>query len=269
MRNPAHWKLFAVLAAFLAAGLASASATERPWTPLGPDGGSVRSLAYDPQNPDQVFLGTSAGMLYVSRDHGSSWTRLAHFTQAGGGNAAWGAGEAGGMALDNIVISPTDSKTIYVAAWSVAASTIGELFRSRDGGKHWEATPDMHNQSIRALALAPSDPKILVAGTLEGVFRSHDGGERWERISPEHHAEIKNVESIAIDPAHPETIYAGTWHLPWKTEDGGQTWRNIKQGVIDDSDVFSIIIDPAKPSVVFASACSGIYKSESAGDAFH
>jgi photosystem II stability/assembly factor-like uncharacterized protein len=56
--------------------------------------------------------------------------------------------------------------------------------------------------------------------------------------------------------------------LPWKTTDGGENWHNIKQGVIDDSDVFSIIIDPATPNIVFASACSGIYKSENAAELF-
>jgi len=63
-------------------------------------------------------------------------------------------------------------------------------------------------------------------------------------------------------------VYAGTWHLPWKTADGGAHWANIKQGVIDDSDVFSIIIDPDHSNVVYMSACSGIYKSVNAGALF-
>ena len=79
--------------------------------------------------------------------------------------------------------------------------------------------------------------------------------------------DLHEVESIAIDPKDPRTIYAGTWHLPWKTTDGGANWHNIKQGLIDDSDVFSIIIDPTVPSVVYTSACSGIYRSDTGGDA--
>ncbi len=43
----------------------------------------------------------------------------------------------------------------------------------------------------------------------------------------------------------------------------------MKNGIIDDSDVFSIIVDPNSPQIVYASACSGIYKSEDAGDLFH
>jgi photosystem II stability/assembly factor-like uncharacterized protein len=126
----------------------------------------------------------------------------------------------------------------------------------------------MRGQSVRALAAAPSNPRIYVAGTLEGVFRSSDSGAHWERISPRENHEIHEIESLAIDPVNPNIIYAGTWHLPWKTIDGGKSWAYIKQGIIEDSDVFSIIVDPKQPLVVYASACSGIYKSEDGGAKF-
>ena len=161
----------------------------------------------------------------------------------------------------------SNPKHILVGAW-VLGSPAGGLYVSNDGGVSWESEPDMRGQSIRALEAAPSDPKILVAGTLKGVYRSTDGGEHWQLISPEGSQEIHEVESIAIDPTNPQIIYAGTWHLPWKTTDGGANWTNIKQGVIDDSDVFSIIVDPKDSNVVYASACSGIYKSENAGEKF-
>ncbi len=130
------------------------------------------------------------------------------------------------------------------------------------------AVEAMKGQSIRALTQAPSDPKILIAGTLKGVFRSEDSGVHWTQITPLGSMELHEVESIAIDPKDPHTIYAGTWHLPWKTTDGGANWHNIKQGLIDDSDVFSIIIDPSLPSVVYTSACSGIYRSDNGGELY-
>ncbi|HWR34764.1 MAG TPA: transcriptional regulator [Clostridia bacterium] len=226
------------------------------WVPVGPEGGDVRSLAYDPRNPDRILLGTSAGQLFLSTDTGASWARFAHL----------GPGDA--YVLDNIAVDPNDANTIYVAAWSVEAENDGDLFRTRDGGRTWQVIPAMRGKSIRAMALAQTNARIITIGALDGVFRSTDGGDTWQRISPEGHAEIKNIESVAVDPRNPQIVYAGTWHLPWKTEDGGRTWHNIKQGVVDDSDVFSIIIDHSNPAVVYASACSGIYKSESAGDLF-
>ena len=42
----------------------------------------------------------------------------------------------------------------------------------------------------------------------------------------------------------------------------------MKQGLIDDSDVFSIIVDPGQPRTVYLSACSGIYKSDTGGEQF-
>ncbi len=226
------------------------------WTVLGPDGGDVRSLAYDPHNPNRVLLGTSTGVIFESENAGHDWVRFAHL------------GAADDYVLDHIAFDPQNSKTIFVSAWSVQDQSAGDIFRTRNGGKDWEAIPGMRGKSVRAMAIAASDSKILVAGALDGVYRSNDGGNHWERISPANDASIKNVESIDINPQDPGVVYAGTWHLAWKTSDGGVSWQHINKGMIDDSDVFSIIVSSASPSEVFASACSGIYKSINAGDLF-
>src|SRR6266403_1602783 len=251
-----NWDLFRKSLVVLAFSLVStALLASGSWQALGPDGGDARSLAYDSHNPDHLLLGTSTGQLLVSHDAGHNWSR---FARLGGDD----------YVLDHIAIDPQNPKHIYVSAWSVSSQQIGDVFRTRDGGKNWEALSAMHGKSIRAMAMFHANSKVLVAGALDGVFRSKDGGDSWERMSPENHAAIKNIESIAVDPKDPNTVYAGTWHLAWKTADGGASWQQIKKGMIDDSDVFSVIVDHSNPSVVFASACSGIYKSESAGNQF-
>ena len=225
------------------------------WTALGPDGGDVRSLAYDPHNPDHIFLGTSTGTLFSSTDGGHSWSRFAHL------------GSGDDYVIDHLAIDPQNSNKMYAAAWSVENQQSGDLFRSDDAGQTWETISAMHGKSIRAMAMAASDSKTLVTGAVDGVFRSTDGGKNWQKISAAS-PEVHSIESIAIDPKNPDVVYAGTWHLAWKTTDGGATWHHISKGMIEDSDVFSIIVDSSNPSVVFASACSGIYKSQSAGDSF-
>ncbi|HUI85425.1 MAG TPA: transcriptional regulator [Candidatus Binatia bacterium] len=242
---------------FCAALLLSVAAFASDWRLIGPDGGDVRSLAYDPANPARILLGTSAGQMFVSDDGGSSWSVFTHL------------GPGDDYVLDHIIFDPAHPATIYVAGWSLYNADEGDVFRSDDGGRNWRALAGVHGKSVRALAMAPSDPSILVAGALDGVFRSRDGGRTWGRISPENHAEIKNIESLAIDPQNPDVIYAGTWHLPWKTDDGGLNWHSISHGIAFDSDMFSIIVDPHSPATVYASACSGMYKSLNRAELFH
>jgi len=251
--RPAFYKSLITLFVVLSAGtFLSAS----QWAVLGPDGGDVRSLSYDPHNPDRIFLGTSTGTIFLSTDGGHRWGRFAHL----GGDD---------YVLDHIAFDPHDSNTMFVAAWSVENQQAGDLFRTHDGGRTWDTLSGMHGKSIRALSVAPSDSRVLIVGALDGVYRSKDSGNSWERISPSSQSEIKNIESIAVDPKDPNVVYAGTWHLAWKTADGGATWSHINKGMIDDSDVFSIIVNSSNPAIVFASACSGIYRSENSGELFH
>jgi photosystem II stability/assembly factor-like uncharacterized protein len=226
------------------------------WLPFGPDGGDARRIVPDPEDHTHLYLGTVNGWIYESHDTGATWRRLARVARRDD------------LVLDSIVVDASNPRHLIVGAW-VIDHPDGGLFISYDGGRTWISQAEMRGQSIRALRASPTDPKELVAGTLKGVFRSMDGGARWTQISPLDSTEIHEVQSVAIDPADPNVIYAGTWHLPWKTSDGGEHWENIKDGIIDDSDVFSIIIDPDKPKIVYASACSGIYKSEDAGLLFH
>jgi photosystem II stability/assembly factor-like uncharacterized protein len=260
MKHKVDWCLFRsfaqrnvllLLAVFV---LSTAVFAAGPWQALGPDGGDARSLAYDAHNPDHILLGTSTGQMFGSNDGGRNWSRLARL----GGDD---------YVLDHISIDPQDADRVYVSAWSLSSQQIGEIFRSRDGGRTWQTLPAMHGKSIRAMAMFKGNSNVLVAGALDGVYRTNDGGNTWEHLATAS-SEVKNVESIAVDPKDPNTIYAGTWHLAWKTSDAGANWQHITKGMIDDSDVFSVIVDHDNPQVVFASACSGIYKSETAGNLF-
>jgi photosystem II stability/assembly factor-like uncharacterized protein len=230
-------------------------AAQEAWSAVGPAGGDARSFAAVPGQPSHLYLGATNSWIYESVDRGASWHRLSKLDSADG------------LIIDNIVVDASNPAIVYVAAWKVD-SPGGGLWVSRDGGRTWSVVTGLRGQSIRAFAQAPSDPRVFFAGTLEGVYRSTDAGANWTLISPPGSQEIHEVESLAVDPVDPNIVYAGTWHLPWKTDDGGKNWKNIKNGLIDDSDVFSILVDPAKPRTVFLSACSGIYKSESAGQLF-
>jgi photosystem II stability/assembly factor-like uncharacterized protein len=229
----------------------SASKYSDDWRSNGPPGGDVRSLVVDPNNADRFYFGTLDGQIYTSADAGKSWQFLYNFDRPR-------------LFVDHILVDPRDSRVLYVAAHRHKEA--GGFFKSTDGGHHWRESPELKNEALHSLTQAEADPNVLIAGTFNGIFRSDNAGDSWTQLPTSSTAGLVHVESLAIDPRTTNTIYAGTWYLPYKSTDGGKTWKTIKNGIIDDSDIFAIDIDPRDPNHVIASACSGIYETRSAGD---
>ncbi len=231
--------------------LLSLNVSAQTWRQVGPPGGDVQSLAAVPGSTGTLFLGTSDGHVFGSRDAGEHWELLGRI------------GEHHDDVIMSMFVDSRSASTIYATSWTLSSHG-GGVYRSSDSGHTWQLI-GLAGHAVRAIAAAPSHPDTLVAGATDGVYRSEDSGKHWARISPENNKDLRNFDSIAIDPRDPDTIYAGTYHLPWKTVDGGKTWSSIHKGMVDDSDVMSITTDRNDPSHIFASACSGIYHSSDAG----
>ncbi|MGA8539512.1 MAG: hypothetical protein WB566_08425 [Terriglobales bacterium] len=107
---------------------------------------------------------------------------------------------------------PGDSTTFYFG------SVNGGIWKTTDAGIVW--TPIFDSQSvgsIGALAIAPSDPKIIYAGTGEsdiredlssgnGVYKSTDAGATWNHVGLEN---TRQISRIVIDPQNPNLVYVG------------------------------------------------------------
>ena len=223
------------------------------WRTTGPPGGDVRGLVVDPKNPDRFYFGTLDGQIYTSADAGKQWQLLYNFGKPR-------------LFVDHIIVDSRDSKVLYVGGHR--HNTPGGFFKSTDGGVTWRESAQLKDQAIHSLAQSDSSPDTLIAGTFTTIFRSDDSGETWKQLPTADVTGLHHVESLAIDPRTPDTIYAGTFYLPYKSMDGGKTWKSIRNGIIDDSDIFAIDIDPRDPNHIIASACSGIYETKNAGDSW-
>jgi photosystem II stability/assembly factor-like uncharacterized protein len=220
---------------------------------LGPEGGDVRSLAYHPEVPERVFLGTADGQVYVSNDWGRRWVRL----KPGIGRRE--------LVLDALVVNPADPDELWVGGWELRSDR-GALYRSRDGGATFERIElGIFDSSLRAIAVSPADPRRIAVGVNEGVLLSRDGGRTWERITRGYRS-LYNVHSLAFDPRHPDTLYVGTFRLGSKTENLGEKWVPIHNGMFWDSDLFSFQVHPDDPDVLLVGACSGVYRSLNGGE---
>ncbi len=219
------------------------------WQVVGPSGGDVRVVAIDPRNKDRLYISTLDGQIHTSADGGRSWHLLVNLNEPE-------------LVLDQLFVDSSDSMKIYASGHRHKMA--GGFFRSTDGGATWKESKDLQNESIHAMTQSSLDPRILLVGTINGVWVSRDSGEDFEKISSG--TMPVNIDSLAMDPRNTSTMYAGTWWRAYKTIDSGKSWRLIKNGMIDDSDVFAITLNSRNPEHVVASACSGIYESINGGE---
>jgi photosystem II stability/assembly factor-like uncharacterized protein len=245
--------IFALLVTSLPA-LASGNVIVDPdkfgnWTVVGPNGGDVRVVTIDPKDKDRLYISTLDGQIHTSADAGKTWRLLVNLNEPQ-------------LILDQLLVDSRDSKIIYTSGHRFKAP--GGFFKTTDGGTTWKEAKELRNESIHSMTQSTIDPSVLVVGTLDGVRTSKDSGDSWEKI--ESATMPVNIDAVAIDPRKTSTMYAGTWWRAYKTTDSGKSWRLIKNGMIDDSDVFAVNIDPRDPDHIIASACSGIYESSNAGE---
>jgi photosystem II stability/assembly factor-like uncharacterized protein len=226
--------------------LLSATPLAAQWRRAGLYGADVRALIVDPAHPDTLYLGTSGGEVYVSRDGAKSWT-----------NPRYGI-PFPNYIVDNLVLDREG--VLWAASWGLWGG--GVIAVSSDSGRTWERRDSgLEDFSVRAIAVDPNDANFVVVGGLTGVYRSRDAGKSWTKISDQ-----INVESLAIDPRSQDRIFVGTWRQGWRTDDGGKSWKHVADGMVLDTDMFHITIDPAKPDNVWVATCGWVYNSQNGGD---
>jgi photosystem II stability/assembly factor-like uncharacterized protein len=242
--------LFANTAAALALGeLNNEAKIFKGWQIIGPSGGDVRAVAIDPKDKNRLYISTLDGQVHTSGDAGKTWQFLVNFNRPL-------------LILDNLTVDTRDSNIIYTSGHRHKEP--GGFFKSTDGGATWKESKELKSEAIHAMVQSSSNPDIILVGGINGIWISNNSGDDWKKI--ESATLPLNIDSLAIDPRDPKLIYAGTTWRAYKTTDGGKNWRLIKNGMLDDSDVFAIEIDQKNPDHVIASACSGIYESFNKGE---
>ena len=218
------------------------------WEVFGPTGGDVRVVTIDPRDKDRLYIGTMDGQVHTSTDGGKTWRMLVNLNQPQ-------------LVLDQLFVDSRDSNVIYTSGHR--GKRAGGFFKSKDGGASWKEAKELQNSDIHAMTQSAENPDVLYVGTSAGIWMSKNSGDDWSKIDSA--TMPVNLNSLAVDPKKDSTIYAGTNWRPYKSTDGGKSWALIKDGMIDDSDVFAITIDTRNAQHIIASACSGIYESHNGG----
>ena len=160
---------------------------------------------------------------------------------------------------------PGDRNTYYFGA------AAGGLWKTVDGGVSWKPLWDKLPQaspSVGAVAVAPSDPRVVYVGTGEmnirgdvvtgnGLYKSVDAGKTW-RFSGLRDSQA--IGRIVVDPADANTLFVAALGHPFgdsaergvfKSTDGGASWRKVLF-VDAHTGASDVAFDPADPKVLYA-----------------
>jgi photosystem II stability/assembly factor-like uncharacterized protein len=269
------------------------------WLPFGPDGGDARSFAADPHDPAHLYLGTLTGWIYESRNGGSEWRRLAWVGKRNdlaldsivvdSSNSkrilvgAWVLGSAeGGLYISNdggvnwesdadmrgqsiraLTAAPSDPKILV-------AGTLKGVYRSADGGDHWQLISPEGSQEIHeveSIAIDPANSQTIYAGTWHLPWKTIDGGANWTSIK-QGIIEDSDVFSIIVDPKDSDVVYASACSGIYKSQNAGEKFQKV-QGIPSTARRTRVLMqDPQNLNVVFAGTTEGLFRTGDSGEAW-
>ncbi len=269
------------------------------WTPIH-GGTAVSNVAVDPTRPATIYLATDPGGLQKSTDGGAHWTlleptafaartiavdpvRAARVYVGTAGFGVWRSTDRRAPGSPASVPLPAgEARNVHQLALSrtagiLYAGTDVGVFKSTDAGVSWQpASHGLPAGVVRALAVAPSDPKTVYAGLDSGlhrnVYRSRDGGASWQQTTgPPLPATDDRVAALAVSPRSPTLLWAGT--VPdglFRSADAGAHWAPVAL----PPQVFSVLavaVAPSAPNTLYAGVFDqgpdpgGVYASTDGG----
>ncbi len=235
--------------------------------PLGPAiaSGRIGDIAVVPGRPGHWWVAVSSGGVWKTTNAGTTWTPVFD-------------GE-GSYSIGCVAVDPSNPAVVWVGSGennSQRSVGFGDgVYRTLDGGAHWQNMGLKDSQHIGRIVVDPRDPRrVLVAaqgplwssGGDRGLYRTTDAGATWTRVL--HVSDDTGVNEVHIDPRDPDVVYASAYqrrrHV-WtlvnggpesgihKSTDGGDTWREVSNGLPEvDLGRIGLAVAPSRPDWVYA-----------------
>ncbi len=188
-------------------------------------------------DPRSVYVGRSDG-LWVSRDGGLRWTRLAEVSGAAamlpeGGGLLLGTAEGLWSAPDGRRfrrllpgLGMREVRSLVPDGEGILAATSDGLWH-RDGDGYWQRTAGSDGLDVYDVLPDPSWDDGLWLATSAGLLRSDDGGRTVRQASRNPLRGVRRLLPLA-EPGH---ILAAGDDGVWESNDGGTTWAPLAQGL--------------------------------------
>lgn len=245
--------------------------------------GRVTSLAVNPFNRAQYYVGVASGGVWKTDNDGLTWNPVFQ--------------NEGSFSIGDVKLDPRDPSVVWVGTGennSQRSVDYGDgVYKSEDGGKSWTNVGLKHSEHIGRIAISPKDGNtVFVAsegplwspGGDRGLYKTTDGGKTWKKVL--NVSENTGFADVVIDSDDPDTIYAAAyqrrrhvWTLIdggpesaiYRSVDGGNTWNKLKSGLPTvDMGRIGLAVSPVDHNVVYATVEAaeekgGIFRSSDRG----
>lgn len=245
--------------------------------------GRVVSLAVNPKNRNQYFVGAASSGVWKTDNSGVTFTPVFE--------------NEGSYSIGTVVIDPKDANVVWVGTGEnngQRSVPYGDgVYRSDDGGKSWKNMGLKKSEHIARIVIDPRDSNVVYvaaqgplwsAGGERGVYKTTDGGKTWKQALTI--SENTGASDLVMDPSNPDVLYATAWQRRrhvwtlisggpesalYKSTDAGATWNKITSGLPrEEMGRIGLAISPADPNVLYATVEStnrkgGIFRSRDRG----
>jgi photosystem II stability/assembly factor-like uncharacterized protein len=136
--------------------------------------GNIVALAESPKKEGLIYVGTDDGLIQVTSDGGSNWTKESKFP-----------GVPEMTYVSRLTASNHDANTVYAAFENHKNEDFKPyLLKSTNAGESWTSIAGDLPESGPVLAFGEDtvNPNLLFAGTELGAFFTIDGGQHWVRL---------------------------------------------------------------------------------------
>jgi photosystem II stability/assembly factor-like uncharacterized protein len=216
----------------------SVRADDPRWALLGPSGGFIDRIVFDPGDSSIAYAASTSG-LFRTTDDGAHWTVVA---------------ELAGLPVAGVAVAPSNPSKVY-------ASSVWGFFGSDDRGMTWRK---IHPFGSYGVAVSSTDPLVVYSLSSGGPMRSNDGGATFD--SPG--AGIPSVATmVVVDPQNHDVVYAALTDVVtsvYKSVNGGAQWTLASTG-LNAPRYFSLLIDPANSSTLWAGGLGALFRTTNAG----
>jgi len=142
-------------------------------------GEGVFGMAAHPSQKDVYLVGINsfdAGI--IKTENGAEFVSVSNGLIFGGADSAYSA----------ITYAPSNPTLVYTGSGYEDDRNAKGIFKSTDGGKSWTKISKglsinpatTHPHYVKAIAVHPTNPDIVLAATGGGLYKSTDGGKNWD-----------------------------------------------------------------------------------------